>query len=280
MGSQRDYYEFMGYKSEELLERYQPYADRFQPQTRVLDVGCGRGEFLELLHKRGVQGVGLDADEGMIECVRSKGLQAEQGGGVAFMKGHPGDFDGVFAAHVIEHYEGSAVAELVRAAAIALRPGGRLLLVSPNPHNLQMHLRDFWVDPDHVRFYNADAMRWLLHDAGFHSLEDGANELYLTAEPAVDLSVAPKFGPAYRREQRSLPRLSLLGRLHQRLNDWLTPASTLQRIQELEEHAQRLGAEVEEVRDHLRHHFSLMQALEAWPRSLYPGGEFWVSGVR
>ncbi|TMD41409.1 MAG: class I SAM-dependent methyltransferase [Chloroflexi bacterium] len=66
MSSQLGYYEFMGFDSAELRRRYAGYADRYQPGEHVLDIGCGRGEFLELLQARGAQGLGIDADDGMV----------------------------------------------------------------------------------------------------------------------------------------------------------------------------------------------------------------------
>src|SRR2546428_2524715 len=178
VASQLDYYRYMGYDSQELKDRYIPYADRFSRGSSVLDVGCGRGEFLELLAERGIEGCGIDSDGDMVDSVSKKGLRAAAADAIPYLGDHPGEFDGIFASHLIEHLMAEQVRDLIHGAARALRPGGRLLLVTPNPHNLQMHLRDFWIDLQHVRFYSPDGVRWLLHEAGLRDIEVGENPRY------------------------------------------------------------------------------------------------------
>ncbi len=133
VASQFDYYEFMGYSRGVLLDRYEPYAARFEPGQSALDVGCERGEFLELLARRGVTGVGVDADGDMVRLTRARGFEVEQGVAPEYLLGHPAEFDGIFAAHVIEHLPAESVRALVTASAVALRTGGRLLLVKAQP---------------------------------------------------------------------------------------------------------------------------------------------------
>ena len=246
---QLEYYTFMGYSSEQLRDRYGLYAERFAAGARVVDVACGRGEFLELLRERGVEGVGVDADASMVAEVRGRGLHAEAGDGVAFLRAHAGEFDGVFAAHVIEHMEPAVLDAFVQAAAGALRPGGRLILVTPNPANLAMQLRDFWIDLQHVRFYSPEIMRWLLHRAGLSALETGVNERYRSEPAAVD-AVAEEL-------PFDLPPTRAVGR--ERVVAPLLPPSVAARLDNLE---------------------ARVNVLSRWMRSLYPGAEYWVSGTR
>jgi SAM-dependent methyltransferase len=116
---QRKYYLFMGYNPQALRERYASYADQFTPGTTVVDVGCGRGEFLELLRDREIEGIGVDPDGGMVEDVRAKGLQAFQCDGLSYLKEHPLSCEGVFMAHVAEHVQPDDLAALIQAAAQA-----------------------------------------------------------------------------------------------------------------------------------------------------------------
>jgi SAM-dependent methyltransferase len=209
----------MGYSSDVLLDRYAPYADRFAPGTRVLDLGCGRGEFLQLLEKRGVEGLGIDADEEMVAAVREKGLNAQCGEVHEFLKKHPGEFDGIFAAHLIEHLRSDQFVELAKLAAGALRAGGRLILVTPNPHNLSMQLHEFWTDLQHVRFYTPEIVRWVVHDAGLKNIEVGENTRYRSdprAESYLDVITS----------QTRPPRLR--SRLRQRVSEWLMPVWVFQ----------------------------------------------------
>ena len=248
MSDQLAYYSFFGFPSEWLRERYQPYAERFGAGSLVLDVGSGRGEFLELLSERGVRGVGVDADASMVAAIREKGLAAEQGEAVRHLEANPGAFDGVFAAHIIEHLDPDAVTRLIEAAARALRPGGRVIVVSPNPRNLQMVMNDFWIDLQHVRFYHPEIVRFLFHLNGLHDIEMGENQRY-------------QVGPAPGKGQ--LPPLpSRDGGRNVQKREWVAaalPASIKHRLSELERQ---------------------VDMLTGWARDLYAPAEYYVTAVR
>jgi len=251
VSSQLGYYEFMGFDSAELRRRYAGYADRYQPGEHVLDIGCGRGEFLELLQARGAQGLGIDADDGMVGAVNARGLRAVQGEAVQYLREHESSFDGVFAAHLIEHLPADAVRCLVQASARALKPGGRLILVTPNPGNLQMQLKDFWIDMQHVRFYSPEIMRWVLHEAGLRDIEVGENPSYRTGpaignHPLPPLPLAPTGGGIKRQVKRAINKLLKVNPLRRRLRD---------------------------AEDRLN-------VLTGWMQSLYPPAEYFVIGVR
>ena len=252
MSSQLDYYTFMGFNPDELRLRYATYADRFKKGSRVLDVGCGRGEFLELLAVRKVDGLGIDADEAMVGEVTKKGLQAVAGEANGFLDTHPDEFDGVFAAHLIEHLPPEAVQRLVRAAAKALKASGRLILVTPNPNNLQMQLRDFWIDLQHVRFYSPEIMRWIVHEAGLREIEIGQNPSY-------------RSGPAFAHERLAElpitppPTRKLDRRIVNKLYTAMRRSPTQRRLADLEQRT---------------------NALVHWMKDLYPPAEYFVTGVR
>jgi O-antigen chain-terminating methyltransferase len=218
-GSQREYYEFMGYSSDALRDRYTPYADKFAGQGPVADLGCGRGEFLELLKQRGIDALGVDADEEMVEAVKAKGLNAVKAEVHDFLRSNPGKFRGVFAAHLIEHLKPEDFAELTRLAAGALQPGGRLILVTPNPRNLSMHLYEFWTDLQHVRFYTPEIAKWVVHQAGFRDVETGENPKYESNPRVSDFAYV--LGPP------PTP-ITLRSKLKRRFVDWLLPSWILQ----------------------------------------------------
>jgi len=252
MSSQLDYYTFMGFNADELRLRYATYAARFREGARVLDVGCGRGEFLELLATRKVGGVGIDADEAMVSEVTRKGLQAVTTEAVPYLQAHPAEFDGVFAAHLIEHLGPEAVQGLVREAAKALKPEGRLILVTPNPQNLQMQLRDFWIDLQHVRFYSVDIVRWIVHEAGLREIEIGENPSYRSG-PALAHQRLPEL-PISPPPVRTLDR-----RIVNRLYRAMRRSPTQRRLVDLEQRT---------------------NALVQWMQGLYPPAEYYVTGVR
>jgi len=250
--SQFDYYAFMGFNPEELRLRYAMYADRFVEGARVLDVGCGRGEFLELLATRKADGIGIDADEAMISEVSRKGLHAIAAEAVTYLEANVGEFDGIFAAHLIEHMGAEDVQGLVRVAVKALKPEGRLILVTPNPQNLQMQLRDFWIDLQHVRFYSVEIIRWLVHEAGLREIEIGVNASYRSG-PALAHQVLAEL-PITPPPVRNLDR-----RIVNRLYRAMRPSPTQPRLVDLE------------------HRFN---AISQWLQGLYPPAEYYVTGVR
>ena len=245
---QLDYYQFMGHSSELLRYRYEPYAAQFPPAARVVDIGCGRGEFLELLRERGVDGLGVDADESMVAEAQRKGLKVSQSDATAFLTAHSGAFDGVFAAHVVEHLAPEQLHRFVMAAGGALRPGGRLILVTPNPANLQMQLRDFWVDLQHVRFYTREIITFLVHLAGLSQIESAENPRYRTG-----LDFGLETWPALPRER---PPAKAIGRM--KMAQVMLP-SIEGRLSDLERRVNQMTE---------------------WMGSLYPPAEYYVTGVR
>lgn len=248
---QREYYLFMGYPTEALRERYAMYAERFVPGTTVVDIGCGRGEFLELLREREIHAIGVDPDAGMVEDVHAKGFEAVQADGLSYLEAHPLSCEGVFMAHVAEHLKPDDLTALIRAAAQALKPGGRLTLVTPNPQNLLMQLHDFWIDLQHVRFYSPHSLHLLFHWAGLVDCELGVNPLYrLGPDWAVD--GLPTL-------QGTIPPVPPATGLRRVVRGRGTPESVWQRLDELE---------------------ARVDLLSKWVSELYPPGEFFVTGVR
>ena len=249
--SQLDYYEFMGFGAEALRQRYATYADRFLAGSCVLDLGCGRGEFLELLAARGVRGLGIDTDEAMVGAVKAKGFEAFAADAVGYLEEHPNSCDGIFAAHLVEHMPPEGVRSLARAAAGALQPGGRLILVTPNPHNLQVQLHDFWIDLQHLRFYSPDILRWIVHDVGLREIEVGENDLYRSG-PALPSSRLPELpGSGSPAQPPTLRRRAL--------NKAVRMVPAMRRLAALEERANQLTG---------------------WMQSLYPPAEYFVTAVR
>ncbi|WP_408896282.1 class I SAM-dependent methyltransferase [Nocardioides sp. R1-1] len=133
----------------------------------VLDLGCGRGEFLELMEAAAVPARGIDLDESMAARARAKGLDVVTGDGLAALRDtEPGTLGAVTSFQVIEHIPVSAVRELFLGAAAALRPGGVLVAETVNPHS-PAALKTFWLDLTHVRPLFPESLLFLARETGF-----------------------------------------------------------------------------------------------------------------
>ncbi len=156
---------------EEIRQRQRTYLDLF-PTGPVLDVGCGRGEFLELCREAKIEARGIDTDAGMVASCRQAGLEVERADAFAYLMELPAvSLGGVFCAQVIEHLPPEAFVALVRLAFAKLRPGGVLLCETPNPACLTVFSGAFYVDLTHIKPIHPEAARFVLEAAGFGDVE-------------------------------------------------------------------------------------------------------------
>ena len=154
---------------EKVVRRIQrPFAKHFQNASPVLDIGCGRGIFLEILAAAGISAVGLDhSDEAVGYCQR-KGFEVHQEDARSYLTRKEHQFGGIFCSHVIEHLSYNDAMELIELCHAAIRPGGVLLLVTPNSLDLAVISEIFWLDPTHVRPYPTRLLKSMVESAGMH----------------------------------------------------------------------------------------------------------------
>ena len=153
-------------------ERHSEYLEILGTRARVVDLGCGRGELLELLGEAGVSAYGVDLDPDNVAVCLEKGLEIFEGDAVVHLEGLEGSsLDGIVASHVIEHLETASLWRLIAAAAEALAEGGVLLLETPNPESLVAGSINFHRDPTHVRPVHPDTLAFLAESAGFRTAE-------------------------------------------------------------------------------------------------------------
>jgi SAM-dependent methyltransferase len=172
-----DYYSYMAFDPAHTREVLAHYVPMFAGRGPVLELGCGRGEFLELLEAAGTAAQGVDSDEGMVEKARADGLDVLLGDAVEHLHADPppGPFGGVFCAHLVEHLGPEQVTRLLAGVRRALAPGGRLVVVTPNPACYAVLTHDFWRDPTHVRFYDLPLLEFLCRQAGLEVEASGTN---------------------------------------------------------------------------------------------------------
>ena len=156
----------------DILERQRRYVPYFEGKRSVLDIGCGRGEFLQLMREAGVPARGVDLDAESVALCRNKGLEAETGDVFDVLAAAPaGYYDGIFAAQVIEHMTPHQVPRLVKLCGERLRSGGTLILETPNPECLAIFATHFYIDPTHQRPIPPSLLAFYFEEYGFGRIE-------------------------------------------------------------------------------------------------------------
>jgi len=151
------------------LQRYLPY---FTSNGPFLDIGCGRGEFLQLLSEAGKKASGIDISDSMLDQAREKGLKVVRGDALEYLKKQQDrSWGGIFSAQVIEHFPGGYLRQVIGEAFRVLRPGSPLLLETINPLSLFALSRIYFLDPSHRQPLHPEYLRYLLESSGFDQLE-------------------------------------------------------------------------------------------------------------
>ena len=139
----------------ELRKVYIPFCEplvEIYNKDKVFDIGCGRGEWLELMSEIGFKAYGCDIDEGMLRACYERGLSATKQEAVSFLKSLPDESHVVISAfHVIEHISFDDLRTLVSESLRVLKPGGLLILETPNIENINVAANNFYLDPTHKR---------------------------------------------------------------------------------------------------------------------------------
>lgn len=193
----------------EIKDRQRKYLAVFEGQRDVIDIGCGRGEFLELCREAGVGARGVELDLDMVLLCRDKGLDVVQGDAFSYLAALPEEsLGGVFAAQVIEHLQPSATIELVKLCHRKLRVGGRAVFETPNPGCLGIFARGFYVDLTHIRPIHADALKFVFESVGF---DDVSIEFSAPMEASARVPSLPADGvEAIREFNRGIEQLNEL----------------------------------------------------------------------
>ncbi len=180
---------------EEIGERISIYLPWLAERSPVLDLGCGRGESLALLHAKGIAGRGVDSSARMVDLCRERGLEAVEGDLFGHLASLPeGELGAIVSFHVIEHLPPESLDRLVRLAYRALRPGGALILETPNPLSLVVAARNFWLDPTHRRPVHPESLKLHYELAGFDPIERLDLRPFPASErlPEIDLKEIPE----------------------------------------------------------------------------------------
>jgi 2-polyprenyl-3-methyl-5-hydroxy-6-metoxy-1,4-benzoquinol methylase len=154
--------------SDDLRSRYTELAKEFIGCDPVVDLGFGRGDFMELLTELGVKVRGIEPDPQLVTSALGRGLDVEQGLAVEYLRTvEPGSLGGIVMIQVIEHLSPQQVLDFVALAAEKVRPGGKVVLETVNPASLYTYAHAFWMDPDHVRPVHPSFLEFLFREAEF-----------------------------------------------------------------------------------------------------------------
>lgn len=138
----------------------------------VLDVGCGRGEWLELLKEKKMEASGVDINSAMLAQCRQRKLQVEQGDAVSYLRSISASTLGaVTGFHIIEHLELEVLMDLFAETIRVLRPGGIAIFESPNCKNLVVGATNFNIDPTHRNPVFPETAQFMLSIHGFQKVE-------------------------------------------------------------------------------------------------------------
>lgn len=155
---------------EQIKNAQRQYLPYFTGKQHVLDLGCGRGEFLSLMQEQGIPAVGVDVYEPYVEYCTMQGLKAVCGDGVTYLS-KMDKADGIFVGQVVEHLTPEQIMTLCRIAHEKLENGGCLVVETPNPTSLSIYTNAFYIDPSHVKPVHPLTMQYYLEKAGFTKTE-------------------------------------------------------------------------------------------------------------
>ena len=138
-----------------VAERQSPYLAHLRELPAglpLLDLGCGRGEWLQLLRTHAIPAVGVDHNPINGLACRTAGLEVVTADILQDLANRPAaSLAAITAFQLVEHLPFEVLQELLRQARRLLAPGGRLILETPNPENLQVATHSFWLDPTHIK---------------------------------------------------------------------------------------------------------------------------------
>ena len=157
---------------EYVKQRLRFYLPWFSQAGEVLDAGCGRGEFLELMREAGVRARGIDLSTEDVALCRQKGLEAEAADLFGYLQAQPEEsLGGIFCAQVVEHLPPERIVEAIRLMASRLDRGGVLAIETPDPRCLAIFATHFYLDPTHRRPVPHPLLAFYMEEYGMGAIE-------------------------------------------------------------------------------------------------------------
>jgi len=157
--------------SEDIKQRQLSFLPYFERSSRVLDIGCGRGEFLEILRDHGIGGIGVDLDTDMVSYCQSRKLEVVQSDAFTYLeKMEDKSLDGIFIDQVVEHLEPAYLIRLIALCYQKLKFGYYIVIETVNPLSF-VSFANFYIDMTHKRPVHPETLQFLITSAGFRECE-------------------------------------------------------------------------------------------------------------
>jgi O-antigen chain-terminating methyltransferase len=183
----------------------------FRGAHNVLDVGCGRGEFLALLRDDGVEARGIDINAAMVDVCRRQGFDVTEADAVSYLEAQPdASLGGLFAAQVVEHLEPRYLNAMLDVAFDKLRPGAPIVLETINPACWFAFFESYIRDITHVRPLHPDTLKFLLIASGFQQVDIRYRSPYPEHEKLQPISPNGSLGDAVETLNANVERINRL----------------------------------------------------------------------
>lgn len=155
----------------ERLKYYLPFFQEAGKTTDILDLGCGSGDWLDLLRDEGLRARGVEINTVMLDACRARQLEVVEADMLAYLHGLPDScLNVVTAFHLIEHIPFETMLELFEEVRRVLRPGGLVMLETPSPENLVVAACNFYSDPTHHKPVYPHTLTFVLKNLGFNDV--------------------------------------------------------------------------------------------------------------
>lgn len=155
---------------------------------KIIDIGCGRGEFLMVMKENGLNAHGIDMNKDMVERAINLGLSAEENDALSFLRDQPSSsLAAVTGFHIVEHIPFEPLMEIFQECYRTVAKGGLVLFETPNPKSLQVGADTFYTDPSHLKPLPPGLLSFMLEYNGFKP------ELLLLHKQHNDIKTADKY---------------------------------------------------------------------------------------
>lgn len=159
-------------RRDEIKERFKVYLPYVKDRAPVVDLGCGRGEWLEILSEGGIEASGVDTNLIQLEQCRARDLNVSEEDFLTYLQRlDDASIGAITGFHIVEHVPLKTLVTLLNEALRVLRPGGVVIFETPNPENVLVGSNYFYMDPTHRNPLPRELLEFLLESRGFEAIE-------------------------------------------------------------------------------------------------------------